>query len=610
MVRNSFLLIFTIALFGLSACNSTQKKKDKGNPELQQEVQTWLDSYSKEFQRLYAASSEGQWKLNTYIVSGDTVTSKEAEKAEKAFYNFAGSKAVVEKVKGYLARHEELTPLQVKQLEVILFSAAYSPEAAGALVDQRIQVQNRQIAAMYDFKFQLNGKTVSTNDIDRVLRESNDLTERLNTWNASKEVGTVLKNRLDTLRGLRNQLVQSLGYNDFFAYQASEYGWKSDELMNTCQKMVSDIWPLYRELHTWARYELAAKYNTDVPEYLPAHWLPNRWGQEWGELVQVEGINLDSTLKLKSAEWIVKEGEKFYQSLGFPALPKTFYEKSSLYPLEKNAAYAKNTHASAWHMDLDQDVRSLMSVEPNTNWWETTLHELGHIYYYMTYTNPDVPVVLRGGANRAYHEAMGSLIGLASLQKPFLENYGLIPAGSQSNQNQALLKEALNYVVLIPWSAGVMTEFEYELYSKNLPLNQYNAKWWELVKKYQGIVPPAERGEMYCDAATKTHINDDPAQYYDYAMSNILLFQFHVHIAKNILKQDPHATNYYGSKETGDFLRTLMYPGASVNWQEHLQKNLGSDMSAKPMLEYFEPLLVWLKEKNAGRTYTLPEKFE
>jgi peptidyl-dipeptidase A len=91
-------------------------------------------------------------------------------------------------------------------------------------------------------------------------------------------------------------------------------------------------------------------------------------------------------------------------------------------------------------------------------------------------------------------------------------------------------------------------------------------------------------------------------------MSNVLLFQFHDHIAKKILKQDPHNTNYWGSKATGDFLKALMYPGASYDWREHLKNNLGSDMSAKPMLEYFEPLLVYLKKVNAGRSYTLPVK--
>ncbi len=63
---------------------------------------------------------------------------------------------------------------------------------------------------------------------------------------------------------------------------------------------------------------------------------------------------------------IVKEGEAFYRSLGYPELPATFWQKSSLYPLPTNANYKKNNHASAWHIDLQQDVRSLMSVEPNT----------------------------------------------------------------------------------------------------------------------------------------------------------------------------------------------------------------------------------------------------
>jgi peptidyl-dipeptidase A len=258
-------------------------------------------------------------------------------------------------------------------------------------------------------------------------------------------------------------------------------------------------------------------------------------------------------------------------------------------------------------MDLDKDVRSLMSVEPNADWWETVLHELGHIYYYMSYTNDNVPPLLRSGANRAYHEAIGTLIGLASLQKPFLVQYGLVDSAAEVDQTQVLLREALNYVIVIPWGAGVMTAFEDALYAGNLPKDQYNAKWWELKKTYQGIVPPYERGEEYCDAASKTHISNDAAQYYDYAISYILLFQFHMHIAKDILKQDPHNANYFGSKPTGKFLHDMMYPGASVDWREHLHNMIGTEMSATAMLEYFAPLMEYLRAQNAGRTHTLPE---
>ena len=595
-----------IGSMALAACKSQKEEPD--NTALQQEVQAYLDQYNAEYQKLVTASSEGQWIMQTHIVEGDTMASHNAAMADEAYAQFTGSKVNIETAQKYLAQKDKLTPLQVKQLGYILYFAGNNPETAGETVKKRIDATNKQVEALYGFKYTLNGKPTTTNALDEILRSSTNLKERQAAWKASKEVGTTLKDGLAELQQLRNGCVTPLGYADYFAYMASEYNMSSDEMLALTRSFITDVWPLYRELHTWARYELAEKYHQPVPEYIPADWLPNRWGQDWTAMVTVEGLDIDPALKQHGSEWIMQQGEAFWMSLGFDALPQTFWEKSSLYPVAPDAGYSKNNHASAWHMDLDKDVRSLMSVEANTEWWSTVLHELGHIYYYMSYSNPDVPMVLRTGANRGYHEAFGTMIGLASLQKPLLESKGLIKPGVQTNDTLKLLSEALDYIVHIPWGSGVMTEFEYALYAQNLPKDQYNTKWWELVKRYQGIVPPAERSEMYCDAATKTHINDDPASYYDYSISNVLLFQFHDYIAKNILHQDPHATNYWGSKETGDFLRKVMTPGATVDWREHLKASIGSDMSAKPMLDYFMPLMDYLKKQNAGRTYTLPEK--
>jgi peptidyl-dipeptidase A len=216
-----------------------------------------------------------------------------------------------------------------------------------------------------------------------------------------------------------------------------------------------------------------------------------------------------------------------------------------------------------------------------------------------------VPPVLREGANRAYHEAVGSLLGLAAMQKPFLAHLELIDENTETDDMQALLKEALNYIIFIPWSAGVMTEFEHELYANNLTPDQFNQKWWELKRKYQGIEAPSERGEEYCDAASKTHISDDAAQYYDYALSYVQLFQMHNYIAENILKQDPRATNYYGNQEAGDFLRGILEKGATEDWRKLLKEKTGEDLNANAMLNYFAPLMDYLKEINQGRKYTL-----
>ncbi|QHT71924.1 M2 family metallopeptidase [Rhodocytophaga rosea] len=591
----------------LLSCSTQPTDKQEEN-SLTTEVQQYLDAYTRQFVDLYYKSSLAQWETNTHIVEGDTTNAYQTQLTSEALAAFTGSKENIEKARQYLAQSNKLDSIQVRQLRTILYAAANNPATVSDVVKKRIKAETAQTEKLFGYNFTLNGKPVTTNDIDEILKDEKNITRRLNAWTASKEVGKNLKTGLTELQQLRNKTVQALGYKDYFSYQVSEYGIDVPEMMKINKKLIQDVWPLYRELHTYARYELAKKYGqTQVPDMLPAHWVPNRWGQDWSGMVEVEGIDLDGVLASKGPEWLVKQAERFYISLGFDSLPKSFYEKSSLYPAPVEAKYKKNNHASAWHMDLQQDVRSLMSVIPNSEWYETTHHELGHVYYYMSYTNPGVPPLLRSGANRAFHEAVGSMMGLAAMQKPFLANLQLIKPETKTDETQELLKEALNYIVFIPFSAGVMTEFEHDLYVNNLPADQYNKRWWELTAKYQGMIPPSPRGEEYCDAASKTHINDDAAQYYDYALSYALLFQLHDHIATHILKQNPKATNYYGSKPTGDFLKQILSPGASRDWRELLKESTGKELNAEAMLNYFQPLMVYLKEVNKGRKYTLSE---
>jgi peptidyl-dipeptidase A len=590
------LLLAAMALFASCAKN------------VEKDAQAFVDTYTIEFQKLSLAVNEAEWASNTHIVEGDTTNAHNSKVAKEAYAAFTGNAATIDQTRKFLEKKDKLSPMLVRQLDAILYEAGNNPQSVADIVKKRIKAETEQVEKLYGFDYKLNGKSVTTNDIDELLRSDNNLDERLAAWNESKEVGKNLREGLTQMQTLRNQTVQALGYTDYFQYQVSDYGMTTQEMRDQMQQVMKELWPFYRELHTWARYELAKKYGVkEVPDMIPAHWLPNRWGQDWSPMVTVEGLDLDSKLKEKQPEWLVKQAESFYVSLGFESLPQSFWDKSSLYPVPEGENYKKNNHASAWHFDLDHDVRSLMSIVPNADWYETTHHELGHIYYYLSYSTPAVPILLRKGANRAYHEAVGSMMGLAAMQKPFIEGIGLFPEGQESDQIQTLLKEALNYIVFIPFSAGVMTEFEHSLYADNLPPDQYNAKWWELVQKYQGIVPPGPRPADGCDAATKTHINDDAAQYYDYAISYILLFQLHDHIAREILHQDPHATNYYGSTAVGDFLRTILSPGGTRDWRELTREATGADLSAQPMLRYFDPLMEYLKKQNEGRVATLPD---
>ncbi|MBS1271350.1 MAG: hypothetical protein MAGBODY4_00479 [Candidatus Marinimicrobia bacterium] len=599
--------VIFLACIGILFTGNTRVTGANPDTSVRQEAQTYLDEYTDEYQSLYYASSKAEWEANTHIVPGDPTNAKRVQETNEALSRFTGSAENIRTAQKFLKKKEQITPLQVNQFERILYIAANNPQTVEELVKKRIAAEAAQNENLYGYDFTIGGESVSANDIDEILTEETDLDKRLETWQTSKEVGAVLKDGLVNLRNLRNQTVQALGYDDYFTYQVSDYGMTRQEMTDLMRQMNRELYPLYREIHTFARYELAEKYGVEeVPEMLPAHWLPNRWGQDWASMVEVEGMDLDAALKKKNPEWFPKQAERFYVSLGFEPLPQSFWELSSLYPLPEDADYKKNNHASAWHLNLDDDVRCLQSVVPNSRWYETTHHELGHIYYFIAYSNPEVPLLLREGANRAYHEAVGSLMGLAAMQKPFLDEVGVLPKSAETDEMQALLKEALNYVVFIPWSAGVMTEFENDLYAENLSKDAFNARWWELKREYQGIVPPEPRGEEYCDAASKTHINNDAAQYYDYAMSYLILFQLHDHISRNILNQDPHSVNYYGSKEVGDFLKDILEPGATKDWRKVLRETTGQGLSAKPMVRYFDPLMEYLHKQNEGRTYTLP----
>jgi peptidyl-dipeptidase A len=590
------VLVILLSLLSPSLCLASEP----GSPQTR--ARTFLDLYNSLFVGVASVAEECSWDAQTDVTSehdGARIASGRALAA------FLGDKAVIETTRELLSHERELTPLTVRELKKILLLASGSPGTIPEVVKKRVEAESRQSSTLdsYEFCLERRGdecvKPVTANDIDKLLLTSSDLGERLQVWQASKEIGKELKPGLVELQTLRNQVAREMGFHSFFDLQVADYGMTVGEMITLMEDWLATTRPLYEQLHCWAKNMLAKRYGVPVPEMMPAHWLGNRWSQHWPDLV--EGVNLDEHFAKRDAEWIVHRAEAFYVSMGFEPLPASFWEKSDLYPLPSGTERKKNTHASAWHIDLGNDVRSLMSVEPNTQWFSTAHHELGHIYYFMSYTRPEVPPVLRGGANRGFHEGIGELISIASLQVPYLVQVGILPHEARIDQVQWMLKEALEQsVVFLPWSAGVMTHWEHDLYEEELPPDRWNEQWWDYVASFQGIEPPSPRSEEYCDPATKTHINDDPAQYYDYAFATVLKYQLHDYISREILKTDPHHANYYGSLEVGTFLRELMEKGQTRDWREILKETTGEDLSTRAMMEYFAPLMEYLEKANRG----------
>jgi len=587
-----------------TAKKSAKKAAAKASP-IQKDADAFLSTVSGVVLPVSTSASLADWAAATDVTPEHVAQRTGADKALAAAI---GSTAVIDKSKALLKNEKQLDEQTVRQLRKLLLAAAENPGTIPDVVARRVELESKQSAILdgYTFCLQPKGQTcakaVSANDIDDVLKKSRDLGERQRIWTVSKEIGRPLKPGLIELVKLRNQVAKEMGYHSFFALKVADYGMTVDEMMKLLDDTLATTKPLYDGLHCWAKNQLAARYKQKVPKVIPAHWIGNRWAQSWPGLV--EAASLDPLFKGSSPETIIRSAETFYTSLGFDKLPPSFWERSDLYPVPAGLARKKNSHASAWHVDHDRDVRSLMSVEANEQWFGTAHHELGHIYYFLSYSRPEVPFLLREGANRAFHEAIGELAKLASQQTPYLTKIGVIPEGKAPDAAGWLLQSALDSIVFLPWSAGTMSHFEHDLYESELPPIEWQGKWWDYVAEFQGVMPPGGRDPQLCDACTKTHINDDPAEYYDYALATLIKFQLHDHICTKILKQDVRACDYSGNKDVGGFLKGILSLGATRDWRKVIKDATGEPISPRALMAFYAPLVEDLAKRNAGKDCT------
>ena len=147
----SFACITSLCLV---ACNNPSLN---GDDELQKNAQSFLDSFNTEYIKVYTAYVEAQWASNTKIIEGDSTNAIAEQQSGKAYSDFAGSNAIVDKVQGFLKEKENLTPLQVKQMEAILYEAGNYTQKAGDAVKDRIKAETDQIAKLYGFNYSING---------------------------------------------------------------------------------------------------------------------------------------------------------------------------------------------------------------------------------------------------------------------------------------------------------------------------------------------------------------------------------------------------------------------------------------------------------------------
>ena len=459
----------------------------------------------------------------------------------------------------------------------------------------------------------MGGQTLTGNEIEArmgTVRNPEQLREMWTSWNDN--VGSPMRPQYARMTEIANAGARDLGFADLGAMWRSNYDMSPEEFAQLTERLWNEVRPLYEQIHCFSRAGLNRTYGDAVqPATGPirADLLGNLWAQEWGNIYEVvapQGASgeppYDLTQLLEGANYtperIVRQGEAFFSSLGFAPLPQTFWERSMItQPRDREVI----CHASAWDVDNQDDLRIKMCTRVNADDFVTVHHELGHNYYQRAYNRQ--PFLYMNSANDGFHEAIGDMIAL-SVTPEYLVQIGLLQQNQLPTPEQdraLLLRQALDKIAFLPFGL-LVDRYRWGIFSGQIPPGEYQAAWDRLRLQYQGIVPPSPRSERNFDAGAKYHV---PASvpYTRYFLARILQFQFYKAACDIAGWRGPlHRCSFYNNREVGRRLSEMLAMGASRPWPDALQAFTGSrEISAEPMVEYFRPLLGWLRQQNRGR---------
>ena len=567
-----------------------------------EEAAAFVERANADLLRLLIDAERASWVLSNFITHDTEILSAQA-----------GEKLIAAGVRygGEAARFDGLElPYDVRrQIELLKTALTLPAPSDPAKTTELTRITSRLESTYGSGKYcPEEGDCRDLQELSRTLATSRDAGELLAAWTGWRTVSPPMRADYTRLVELANEGARGLGFDDVGALWRAKYDMDPDAFAAELDRLWGQVRPLYESLHCYVRAKLGEHYGAEVMgsgKTIPAHLLGNMWAQEWANVYELvaagdadPGYDLTALLEERGvdAREMVRYGERFFSSLGFAELPETFWERSLF---TKPADREVVCHASAWDVDQIEDLRIKMCIEVTAEDFRTVHHELGHNYYPRAYN--ELPFLYRNSANDGFHEAVGDTLAL-SVTPAYLVDLGFLDAEPPASKDVGLLlKDALDKVAFLPFGL-LIDQWRWKVFSGEIPPEEYNAAWWRLREKYQGVSPPVARSEADFDPGAKYHI---PAStpYSRYFLAAILQFQFHRALCETAGYEGPlNRCSIYGSEQAGEKLAAMLEMGASRPWPEALEAIAGAErMDASAILDYFAPLKVWLDEQNEGR---------
>ncbi len=560
MKRTFNLLLSLIAVLLITGgCGNKNEKMEK-------ELKIFIANWEARVVPLQKEAYSAYWNASISGKDEDYATSEHLQVQLNNIFTNKDEFALLKKIKESGAISDSILK---RQLDV-LYSQYLGNQVDTALLAKKIKMEVEIEKKYSNFRADVNGKQLSDNDVEDVLKTSKNSDELKAAWEGHKKIGQIVAADIIKLVKVRNEIATKLGFKNYHAMSLE----LSEQNPDDISKLFDELDNLTRDAFAGLKDEidtyLSKRLGIKKDQLMPWHY-QNRFFQE---APAIYSVDLDKYYKEQNIEKLTTD---YYTSIGLDI--SDMLANSDLY--EKPG---KNQHAYCIDIDNAGDVRILCNIKPNYNWMNTMMHEFGHGVY-DKYIDRNLPFSLRNPAHTFTTESIAMLFGRMGSNPQWMMDMGLIDAKEQvkiAKESYQVLR--LEQLTFSRW-AQVMYRFEKALYEN--PGQDLNTLWWDLVEKYQMIKRPADRNEP--DWASKIHIATSPCYYHNYLLGELLASQLNHYITANIVKSDNFSSqSFFGNKEVGNYLTDKVFmPGASLYWNDMIEKATGEKLTARYYADQF-----------------------
>ena len=504
------------------------------------------DRIESELAPLHAEVSHAWWNLNVVATEENEQRRVALETALSEFLADGERFATIETAR-------EAAVEQARRRLDLLHNVFLPQQTPAELRSRIIELEASVEVRFSQHRGDIAGRPVDDNEIRRILKESDDVEERRAAWEASKTVGAAVAEDVRELARLRNTAAHSLGYRDWFALSVATSEMDEDKLMATLDEADRATAEPFARWKAGLDDRLATRFGCAAGGLQPWHYAD----AFFQEVPPEGGGDLDEFLE---NEDLVEISQRTYDGIGLET--RSVLDRSDLFPRD-----GKCQHAFCIDVDRSGDIRVLANVVPGQQWADTMLHELGHATFDAG-LDPSLPWLLRD-THLVITEGIAILMGRLASDAEWLQQVvGVDPATVAGLADSLRAWRAAEMLVFTRWVL-VMTNFERSLYAD--PESDLDARWWELVERYQLVRPPAGRSAP--DWAAKIHVACAPVYYHTYLFGHIVASQ----LAATLERE---CGGLVGRPEAGRLLAERIFaPGLSVRWDRLIEQATGEPLS-------------------------------